>query len=69
MNVNTYFDPVDLVALFTTPDGICRTMHMGVYQTVPDALEASGETAWTRADGSDRWRSDNGKFRVQPVST
>ncbi len=63
----TFYDPVDLLLVFRTPDGIGRTRHMGVYQTLQDAQEQAGETVWYRVN--DRWVSDNGQWRIQPVST
>ncbi len=62
----TFYDPVDLLLVFETPDGIGRTRHMGVYQTLQDAQEQAGETVWYRVN--DRWVSDDGKWRIQPVS-
>ncbi len=67
----TYYEPVDLVLVYETPDGIWRTKHMGVYQTIQDAMEASGEVEWygfneglvcCASDGQPR-------YRIQPVST
>ncbi len=71
MNGNTYYEPVDLVLVYETPDGITRTKHMGVYQTIDDAIEASGEPAWARVEGSDCMISAGGqyRYRIQPVST
>ncbi len=63
-----FYDPVDLLLVFETPDGICRTKHMGVYQTISDAQEAAGETVWIDIAGS-RLLSQCGKWRIQPVST
>lgn len=63
-----FYDPVDLVMLFTTPDDVVRTKHFGVYQTLGDAQEAAGATVWTSI-GDGRWLSECGKWRVQPVST
>ncbi len=63
-----FYDPVDLVLVFRTPDDIDRTKHMGVYQTISDAQEAAGETVWIKRDNG-RWLSQCGKWRIQPVST
>lgn len=62
-----FYDPVDLVLLFRTPDDIDRTRHMGVYQTVADAQEAAGVTVWFKL-ANDRWLSRCGMWRIQPVS-
>lgn len=63
-----FYDPVDLVLVFETPDGIGRTKHAGVYQTISDAQEAAGVTVWAQ-DGKGRLLSDCGKWRIQPVNT
>lgn len=62
-----FYQPVDLVSVFHTPDGVCRTLHAGVYQTVGDAQEAAGITVWIKT--GDRWLSECGQYRIQPVST
>ncbi len=69
--ISTFYDPVDLVLVYETPDGITRTKHMGVYLTVQDALEASCETAWTSVEGSNCMISAGGqyRYRIQPVTT
>ncbi len=71
--MTTYYDPVDLVLVYETPDGIRRTKHMGVYQTIQDAMEASGETEWFGFGFTDGGLvSASGgqyRYRIQPVST
>ena len=59
-----FYQPVDLLRVFKTPDGVGRTLHAGVYQTREDAIEASG----VEFDAGQN-ESTNGSYRIQPVST
>ncbi len=70
MNTHTYYEPVDLVLVYETPDGIRRTKHMGVYQTTQDAMEASGEVEWYGFnEGLVSASGGQPRYRIQPVST
>lgn len=65
--IAAFYSPVDLLLVFETPDDIPRTKHMGVYQTFNDAVEASETTVWIKS--GECWLSQDGKWRIQSVST
>jgi hypothetical protein len=58
-----FYEPVDLLRVYRTPDGVARTLHAGVYQTRDDAIDASGVVFASGASDS-----ACGTYRIQPVS-
>ncbi len=65
--------PVDLLRVYATPDGVGRTLHMGMYVSRMMAEDVANEAydvfVWSAPDAKGRQQSACGGYRIQPVST